>query len=54
MPEYFTTDLELWSMADLKAVKRGSLQDYINLFILRCEDHVKQCEVSGGDLLYLV
>lgn len=45
LPEYFVTDLELWSMADLKAVKQGSFKDYVGQFVKTCEAHVASCEV---------
>lgn len=47
MPEYFVTD-ELWSLADLKAVKRGSYKETVEGFIRSCEDHVQGCEVRMG------
>lgn len=44
MPDYFTVELDLWSMADLMAVKKGSFHDVIR-FVKQCDEHVKQCEV---------
>lgn len=38
-------DLELWSIADLMAVKKGSFKQYVARFIKLCDGHVMQCEV---------
>lgn len=48
MPDYFTVELDLWSMADLMAVKKGSFHDVIR-FVKQCDEHVKQCEVRTID-----
>lgn len=45
MPEYVLSDLDLWAMADLKAIKKGTYNEYIEQLIQKCEDHTKNCEV---------
>ena len=43
-----TMDVDLWSMADLKAVERGDYNQYVAQFIKMCDDHVVGCEVIEG------
>lgn len=42
-------DLELWSIADLMAVKKGSFKQYVARFIKLCDEHVMQCEVRTNE-----
>lgn len=46
MPEYFTSDFDMWSMADLLAVKSGTLQRLLLSIVSRCERHILACEVK--------
>lgn len=45
-------DLELWSIADLMAVKKGSFKQYVARFIKLCDGHVMQCEVRTNKDLF--
>lgn len=44
-------DLELWSIADLMAVKKGSFKQYVARFIKLCDEHVMQCEVRTARII---
>lgn len=46
IPEYFTNDTDLWSMADLVAVKNGSFVNFLQHLIQQGEGHISKCEVS--------
>ncbi|XP_061514146.1 run domain Beclin-1-interacting and cysteine-rich domain-containing protein [Anopheles gambiae] len=48
VPEYFTSDFDMWSMADLLAVKSGTLQRLLLSIVSRCERHILACELCLG------
>lgn len=45
LPSHWTTDPEIWSMADFEEVKEGDMLEKINGLITICENHVNNCEV---------
>ncbi|KFB39668.1 AGAP013392-PA-like protein [Anopheles sinensis] len=45
VPEYFTSDFDMWSMADFLAVKNGTLARILASIIARCEKHILSCEL---------
>uniref|UniRef100_A0A182NC33 DUF4206 domain-containing protein n=1 Tax=Anopheles dirus TaxID=7168 RepID=A0A182NC33_9DIPT len=48
VPEYFTSDFDMWSMADFLAVKSGTLQRLLVSIVARCEQHIQACELCLG------
>lgn len=45
LPHHWTSDLDLWAMSDLEAVKNGIMQKNIDDTVKTCEQHIKECEV---------
>lgn len=45
IPDYFINDIDLWSMADLVAVKNGSFVNFLQHLIQQGEGHISKCEV---------
>uniref|UniRef100_A0AAG5DYF6 Rubicon Homology domain-containing protein n=1 Tax=Anopheles atroparvus TaxID=41427 RepID=A0AAG5DYF6_ANOAO len=45
VPEYFTSDFDMWSMADFLAVKNGTLARLLASIVARCETHILSCEL---------
>uniref|UniRef100_A0A182PC13 DUF4206 domain-containing protein n=1 Tax=Anopheles epiroticus TaxID=199890 RepID=A0A182PC13_9DIPT len=48
VPEYYTSDFDMWSMADFLAVKSGALLRLLHTIVSRCERHVHACELCLG------
>uniref|UniRef100_A0A182K5P9 DUF4206 domain-containing protein n=1 Tax=Anopheles christyi TaxID=43041 RepID=A0A182K5P9_9DIPT len=48
VPEYFTSDFDMWSMADFLSVKSGALLRLLHSIISRCECHILACELCLG------
>ncbi|XP_049300951.1 run domain Beclin-1-interacting and cysteine-rich domain-containing protein-like [Anopheles funestus] len=48
VPEYYISDFDMWSMADLLAVKSGALLRLLHSIVARCERHILSCELCLG------
>lgn len=46
LPDYVTNDEEIWSLFDFMSVKCGQFEKRIKELILKCEVHIRSCEVS--------
>lgn len=45
LPTHFTTDIEIYSMADFAAIKSGSFSKDINALIVKSDEHILGCEL---------
>uniref|UniRef100_A0A182YR77 DUF4206 domain-containing protein n=1 Tax=Anopheles stephensi TaxID=30069 RepID=A0A182YR77_ANOST len=46
VPDYYISDLDMWSMADFLAVKSGALLRLLRSIVSRCEHHIVSCVVT--------
>lgn len=45
IPNYITTDLDLWSISDFVSIKNGHFNKNIGSMIEQCEQHINSCEL---------
>lgn len=47
VPDYITSDIDNWSMSDFIDARSNCLQRSIDELIIKCENHIYNCVVSG-------